>query len=672
MLRLPKFTTEKCLKIIIFLGLLVLITIIFYQKINFTAVDLGRHLENGKIIWSDSQVLFKNLYSYTEPNTVFINHHWLVGIIYYAVYLVGGFNLLSVFNILLALITFVLAFRLAQKKAGFYIPALLAVPLIFLLSERVEIRPEIFSYLFIILTWFILERADEKKNYRLLYWLVPLFLLWVNIHSYFFLGLALVGFRAAEEFLPAFINQAGNLKKRFRAAWKSSRILLINLACLFLTCLLNPNFIKGFLYPFNVFKEYSYEIAESKSVFYLEHLSINYNFPLFKVIFSFLLFSLLARFFFSKKINITEIFIGLLFSILALFAVRNLTIFALVALILISINLAYPVNFLKDKLLFLYPEAKEKIKLYLGGAIILLIFTGAIYLFVDARNTNYFIKNSLGWGLNQGSEDSIAFFRDNKLSGPIFNNYDLGSALDFWLYPTERVFVDNRPEAFSDSFFNDIYRPMQTEKNKWQEYDEKYQFKVIYFSYTDSTPWAKSFLKQIFDEDWSLVYFDRYTMILINNKRNESEVVKRLSLSQPLIQARLRSLAADSDLRGKFNLASFASTLNQSDIAEEIYRGILFSNPDNGVALGSLGSIYAASPSREGLQRAIYYYRGAIKAGLNLPFVYNQIGLVNWQLGYYSLAEDSWFSALKLEKKNASALYYLEQVNQFRLQGQIE
>jgi len=669
-----KFTTEKWLKILIFSGLLFLVAIIFSQKINFTAVDLGRHLENGKIIWSDRQVLFKNLYSYTEPDTPFINHHWLAGIIYYAIYLLGGFNLLSFINVLLVLLTFILAFKLARKKADFYTTALLSIPVIFLMSERVEIRPEIFSYLFIILTWFILERADEKKNYRLLYWLIPLFLLWVNIHSYFFLGLALVGFKVVEKFLPSFREQTGNFKARFKTAITASRAWLISLGALALTCLLNPNFIKGFLYPFNIFKKYGYEVAESKSVFYLERLTAhnNYNFPLFKMLLLLLILSFIARFFFSKKIKLSEVFIGFLFSVLALFAVRNLSIFSLVALVLISRNLYYPLDFFIKKVSALYPQIKGKAKIYISAALLLIIVGGTIYLVFDAEDSGHFMKNSLGWNLSQGSEDSIKFFKDNKLSGPIFNNYDLGSALDFWLYPAERVFVDNRPEAFSDNFFSDIYRPMQLDENKWQEYDKKYQFKVVYFSHTDATPWAQTFLSQTINKDWNLVYFDRYTVIYLNNKRNDAELVKRLTLDEQTIRTRLRSLATNSNLRNKFSLASLATLINQSDISEEIYRNILFANPDNSFALGSLGSLYSTSQDRTILQRSIYYFQRAIDAGLKSANIYDQMALVNWRLGDYSSAEDNWHSALKLDGGNSSALYYLEQIKQLRLQGQIE
>ena len=148
---------EKTLKILIFLGLLALVFIVYSQKIEFNSVDLGRHLANGKVVWQDKDILFKNSYSYTEPDTSFINHHWLGGVIFYVVYLLGGFKLLTVFNLLIAILIFVLTFNFSRRQTGFYFSAILALPVIFLLSERVEVRPEIFSYLFIILTWLIID-----------------------------------------------------------------------------------------------------------------------------------------------------------------------------------------------------------------------------------------------------------------------------------------------------------------------------------------------------------------------------------------------------------------------------------------------------------------------------------------------------------------------------------
>src|SRR5438128_2309762 len=50
-------------------------------------IDLGRHLKNGELLLSPaaSQILHTNFYSYTQPDLKFVNHHWLAGIVFYAV-----------------------------------------------------------------------------------------------------------------------------------------------------------------------------------------------------------------------------------------------------------------------------------------------------------------------------------------------------------------------------------------------------------------------------------------------------------------------------------------------------------------------------------------------------------------------------------------------------------
>ncbi len=664
--------TKKLLKRLVFIGLLFLIVIIFSQKVEFGAVDLGRHLQNGKVVWQDTGVLFDNFYSHTEPEFRFVNHHWLSGVIYYFIYLIGGFKLLSIINILLILGTFCLAFKLARRRVGFYLAALLAIPAIFLLSERTEIRPEMFSYLFLFLTWFILEKVSEKKNYRLLWWLLPLFLLWVNIHIYFFLGLVLVGFKADSRFLPAFIKKTGDFKARFLFAWQESKVWILNFFYLVIICLLNPNTLSGLLYPFNIFKNYGYQIAENKSVFFLENLMVNYNFSLFKLLLFVLVLSWVAYFFFRKKIKWFELAISVLFIIMALFSSRNLAIFGLVAWVIISTNLVPISKYLKKEMHLLKIRKVSYQKELLSIGLLLLILGSAFYLISDARRNNNFIGSSLGWGLYEDNNDSIKFFKENNLAGPIFNNYDLGSALIFWLYPQEKVFVDNRPEAYSNEFFSKIYKPIQEDDYNWIKYGKEYDINLIYFSHTDSTPWANQFLyKRLHDSYWSLIYFDRNVVIMIRNNEDNKELLDKFEIDAWEFRVRLRELVGQANTKGKLHLANLAEMNKYPDLAEEIYRGILFKQPEHAQALYSLGFLYSTSSDRASLLKSLEYLQKSLDQGYQLPTVYNQMGLVYWQLKDYEKAEESWRQTLKLNRRNSSALDYLKQLRQLRLGGRL-
>ena len=663
---------ENIFKAIILIGLVSLVAIVFLQKISFFNIDLGRHLENGKIVWQNPKVLTQNFYSYTEPGFAFINHHWLSGAVFYLVYLLGGFKLLTIFNALLAIFIFLLAFNFARKKSNFYLSAIMAIPIIFLLSERVEIRPEIFSYLFIILSLILIDKTDKDKKWRRLFWFVPLFLLWVNSHIYFFIGLALLGIKLAAELISAFIKSASSFNDRLRSAWTSAKPWIISFLVSSLVCLFNPNTWRGLLYPFNIFKNYGYQIVENKSIFFLEHLIINPNFTIFKIILAGLALSWILYFLFSKRLRLFELFVSCLFIGLALFASRNLAMFGLIALMFIPANLSNFFKYLKNTLLAKFPDTLKNLRLSVVLLIIVAIALSGIYLLIDGHSYNKIIKNHSGLGLTDDNLDSVNFFKGNNLSGPIFNNYDIGSALIFGLFPQEKVFVDNRPEAYSNEFFTDTYIPMQDDAAKWEKINNLYKFKVVYFSYTDGTPWAQKFLRQILsDKAWSLVYFNRSAVILLNNKLNDEATIKKLKIDEVSFRNGLRLLAANSTLKDRISLATLAERSGNLLLAEEIYKGILIDYPDYGYVLSSLGSVCSESNDQYELNNSLNYFNKALENGYRLPAVYNQIGLVNWRLGEYQKAEDSWRSALKLEKKNSSALYYLNQIKELRSLGEL-
>lgn len=655
---------QKIFRIIILLGLISLLAIIFIQKIDFTRIDLGRHLENGKIVFENPKVLVQNFYSYTEPEFKFINHHWLSGVVFYLVYSLGGFKLLTVFNTILAIILFLLVFNFARKKSNFYLSVAVSIPVIFLLSERVEIRPEIFSYFFIFLTWFLIDKTAKDQKWKRLYWFIPLFILWVNSHIYFLFGLAMIGLKFATEFILAFIKNKDDLKNRLQLSFVSARPWIKYFLISFLACLINPNFWRGLLYPFNIFHNYGYEIAENKSIFYLEKLFINPNFLLFKIVLVFLIISWVIYFLFSKKLRLFELFVTILFFGLALFASRNLALFGIVALMIMPVNLLNFFKYLRNVLFSKWPIIENTAEKYFFSLFLLIIIISGIYLI----NSKEILKNQSGLGLSSDGFSSVTFFKENNLSGPIFNNYDLGSALIFWLFPDEKVFVDNRPEAYSNKFFTETYIPMQNDYKKWQEANKLYQFKTIYFSYTDNTPWAQAFLKQILNNsDWSLVYFDRSAVILLNKKLNNATLINKLNIDDESFKNQLRDLADNSTLKERRSLASLAENKNQLLLAEEIYKGILLDSSDYIPALISLGYIYSANQPTQ----ALNYLEKTLKGGYKIPGVYNQIGLINWQLGEYKKAESSWHSALKLDRKNSSALYYLDQIKQLRDSGKL-
>jgi len=238
------------------------------------------------------------------------------------------------------------------------------------------------------------------------------------------------------------------------------------------------------------------------------------------------------------------------------------------------------------------------------------------------------------------------------------------------LYGQEKVFVDNRPEAYSVSFFKDVYVPMQENPSIWQKIEDKYKFKTIMFAHTDATPWANTFMQFILqDEDWALVYFDRYYVVLVNRGEYSQEFIEENEISDLMFRDRLRLLASDSSLNAKFSLANLANTFNYDYLAKEIYQKIILTNPYSNRAIFSFASLYASLGNSEDLNKALDYYNRGLKVSPKMPGMYGQMGLIYWKLENYVKAEEYFKKALR--KGDSSAKDYLQQIEALKKEGKL-
>lgn len=499
---------KKIWRVAVLLVLLVWFGLFFCHHINFTTADLGRHLKNGELVFQgDFQVLKANFYSYTEPNFPFINHHWGGGAFFFIIWSLFGFAGLSFFYLILSLVIFLLFFDIARREAGFVISAIVSALVIPLMASRTEIRPEIFSYFLSALFFWVLWRyraglLSRKK----LFLLIPLELIWANTHIYFVFGLALIGLFLFEKIL------------RESLIWRKIKILVFVFSASAAVSFLTPFGWRGVIEPFHIFKNYGYRIVENQSVWFLERLDFsNPNIFLFKVVFWTLVLSFVFLLIRSrKKFSVVYFCLVAVFGALGWLAIRNFSLFAFFALPIIAYNIK---NGLGKK--FKINSVNNK------AAIVFLALAIFFVNFVSYSERLPLAKGQFGFGLPPGINQSAEFFKEQNIQGPILNNYDIGSYLIYHFYPEEKVFVDNRPEAYSVPFFENIYIPLQQDNNIFKKQDEVYNFNAIFFSYHDFTPWGQNFLiERINDLDWAPVFADGYAIIFL--KRNE--------LNHPIIE----------------------------------------------------------------------------------------------------------------------------------------
>lgn len=557
------------MKSLIYLLIFLLLSIGFFHPVYSITQDLGRHLITGEIIVKTGDVPKVNMFSYTHPNFPFINHHWLSEVLYYISFQKIGFTGLLILNTALVLLSFGLIFNKAQKMSGtlsLLFCSLLYIPILF---ERTDVRPEFFSFLF--LSLFLTILYAYRKNFTKWIFVLPVLeLLWVNMHIYFPVGIIIISFFLIDAIISYIKNpntkirnskqtqitkvqnlrHFNHLKIRILSVLtfdiRISSLLLVLFASVFIT-LLNPNGLKGALYPLSVFQNYGYSIEENQNIFFLWNL-----FPRQSILFFFiavpLLFTSLALG--AKRVYPVEWLLSIFFTVLAVLSVRNFPLFVFATFILFTKSLS-----------------NTKLSLSKHVKAISLIFLLGLAVF-EAQQIS--AKKGFGLGVEKGAKDATDFFVKQNLKGPIFNNFDIGSYLDYRLYPKEKVFVDGRPEAYPNQFFQNDYIPMQVNKSKFVALDQKYNFNTIFFSHTDQTPWAKEFIKQIMEnKSWNLVYLDDYAVILTKNK-NTSLAAKQV---QPKIKTDY------SNVRSLIQLASFFQLVNLEDEEIKIYQKVLSIDP---------------------------------------------------------------------------------------------
>ena len=503
---------EKLWKIIIFFALLFWLGFLLARKIDLASADLGRHLKNGEWVVEHgfnlrdkNSPLFENYYSYTNSNFPVVNHHWGSGVIFYLIWEWAGFAGLSLFYIFLSLVAFLLFFLISVEELNFTLAALFSFSLAPLIAERTEIRPEVFSVLFSAIFFFVLWKYSRREiDWKWLFILPAAMIFWVNLHVYFFLGFFLMGVFWLEKLIK---RESIEIKKIGGA-----------LALTILAALVNPAGFRGLVYPFFIFKNYEYTIVENKSVWFLENYGIlNPNFAVIKAILILMILSFVLLFFINrKKISISILIIATFFSALGWLAIRNFTLLGFFALPILSYNFYHIFRQKEGEI----NHVKE------NGIAVLYIILAVVGFYGNIQYVSAHGRDS-GIGLKPGAEKAAGFIRQEKIAGPLFNNYDLGGYLIWELFPREKVFIDNRPAEYPGSFFSDVYKPMQDHKEIWSEEELKWNFNAIVFYWHDITPWGQNFLKNIVgNESWTQVYKDDYVMILL--KRNEK--------NQPIIE----------------------------------------------------------------------------------------------------------------------------------------
>ena len=153
--------------------------------------DLGWHLKYGEYLVQNGRILRENIHSLEMTDYQWINSSWAIDGITYLIYNSWGFLGLT----LAGAVTVTLILFFVGKAAGmtFWEKAVF-FPLLTVIEEplfQVSFRGQLLSLLFVSMLIYLLSRYNRIKDRRIL-WVIPLFILWSNLHGSFLLGIGII------------------------------------------------------------------------------------------------------------------------------------------------------------------------------------------------------------------------------------------------------------------------------------------------------------------------------------------------------------------------------------------------------------------------------------------------------------------------------------------------
>ncbi|MGA7631490.1 MAG: hypothetical protein WCB11_12030, partial [Terriglobales bacterium] len=153
--------------------------------------DLWWHLRTGQWIVESGHIPHSDPFSFTRAGHAWISHEWLSEIIFFELYKHAGAPALIVFSAIITTFGFMLLYLRCLPGGQNRHWAAAATALAALASApSFGARPQMFTFTLASLLLFLVERGESRP--KLLLWIPPLFLLWLNLHGGFALGPALL------------------------------------------------------------------------------------------------------------------------------------------------------------------------------------------------------------------------------------------------------------------------------------------------------------------------------------------------------------------------------------------------------------------------------------------------------------------------------------------------
>ncbi len=477
-----KITSSKVL-----VALVYLIAIAFSIK-SLREPDLWWQIRTGQWILEHGQIPTVDMFSMTKAGTEWINIKWGFEVLVSLISKYLGTE--SVF-LLQVLVSALIVYFLRKTVQLFHVKSELVLFYSFLIllvgvQYRMIGRPEMFSHLFEVVVLYLLLRFYKNED-KSVWLLVPLQVIWTNMHEAYGMGLVMVG-------LFWFGNFIYVIKEKEP---KNFQLLKVFGLMLVATCL-NPRGWTLLIRQFNILKQ----LSENKYTTELDNiLSPEYwNVESFLLILVLLLIGLLIfKLFKNGKLyslinSFSTGYILLLIAFLGLSftAYRNIVFFFFLSFPMVEVLVD---NFYTNKV------QRTKLAIAIGIAFYISIVSNGFYHLIDSRD-RYGLE-VLSTHNPLGAADYIAQKGLKSKNG--FSDYLTSSYLLWRLQPDFKTYIDLRDlDVFNNEDFEN-YMKLVNFPNQFKTVDDSLNFDFVVL-YRLADPYLHAYLYR--DSIYACTYVD--------------------------------------------------------------------------------------------------------------------------------------------------------------------
>jgi len=216
---------------------------------KLASVDIGYHVAYGGWFLDHGRIVDSDPFLLPAVRKSFVNANWGSQVVMALAFRAGGAGGLIALRVLLIAFIFGTMAWIVRRATGRWRPVAWAWLVAgWAAYERFTMRPELLSYaimLAMLAVLAVLHRGSLSR--RGIAALAVLQLVWVNVHSYFLVGLMLTGAYVAAAWARALLQGEGAGAAEVR---RLARLLSAALAIQILVCFINPWGHRGALFPF--------------------------------------------------------------------------------------------------------------------------------------------------------------------------------------------------------------------------------------------------------------------------------------------------------------------------------------------------------------------------------------------------------------------------------------